>query len=252
MGEVSPTRYLVTAGWDHAPHLTPEAIAEMESSYQGQPHLLDARRNGTPSLGSGAIFPVPLSQILEPRFAIPEFWPRAYALDVGWRRTAALWGAWDPTDGTLHIYSEYYRGQAEPVIHAAAIKARGDWIRGVIDPASRGRSQKDGETLLSEYNRQGLHLTPAVNAVEAGLHACLDDFSIGQIRVFEDLENFKSEYRVYQRDENGRIVKKNDHLMDCVRYLRMSGKGVARTRPVARVEQSIANASSARDRMAGY
>ncbi len=252
MPEVSPTRYLVTAGWDHAPHLSREAISEMEKSYAGQPHLLDARRNGTPSLGSGAIYPVPLDLVLEPRFPIPDFWPRAFALDVGWRRTAALWGAWDPTDNTLHIYSEYYRGQAEPVIHATAIKARGDWIKGAIDPASRGRSQKDGTQLLVEYRRHGLLLKEAENAVEAGLFACLDDLSIGKIRVFEDLENFKSEYRVYQRDENGKVIKKNDHLMDCMRYLRMSGRQIARTRPAARVDGMLARSAGGRDPRAGY
>ena len=28
-------------------------------------------------------------------FEIPRFWPRCYALDIGWNRTAAVWGAWN-------------------------------------------------------------------------------------------------------------------------------------------------------------
>ncbi len=57
-------------------------------------------------------------------------------------RTAAVWGAWDRDDDVLYVYSEHYRGQAEPVIHAESIRSRGQWIPGVIDPASRGRGRR--------------------------------------------------------------------------------------------------------------
>jgi hypothetical protein len=42
------------------------------------------------------------------------------------------------------------------------------------------------------------------------------------------LLNFFNEYRLYRRDENGRIVKKHDHLMDVMRYLVRSGRTVAK------------------------
>jgi len=54
------------------------------------------------------------------------------------------WGAWDRQSDVIYIYSEYLRRDAEPVVHAEAIRSRGDWIRGVIDAASRGRSRSDG------------------------------------------------------------------------------------------------------------
>jgi hypothetical protein len=37
------------------------------------------------------------------------------------------------------------------------------------------------------------------------------------------LQNWLSEFRIYRRDEKGRIIKQNDHLMDTTRYLIMSG-----------------------------
>ena len=49
------------------------------------------------------------------------------------------------------------------------MNARGDWIQGVIDPASLGSNQVDGRTLMEVYGRLGLRLNPAVNAVESGL-----------------------------------------------------------------------------------
>jgi hypothetical protein len=41
-----------------------------------------------------------------------------------------------------------------------------------------------------------------------------------------------SEIRLYRRDEKGKIVKDRDHLMDCARYLIMSGMARAMTEPV--------------------
>jgi hypothetical protein len=32
------------------------------------------------------------------------------------------------------------------------------------------------------------------------------------------LQNWLSEFRIYRRDEKGKIVKQNDHLMDATRY----------------------------------
>jgi hypothetical protein len=40
------------------------------------------------------------------------------------------------------------RAKAEPSVHVAAVQARGKWIKGAIDPASRGRTQTDGRQLL--------------------------------------------------------------------------------------------------------
>src|SRR5690348_7287717 len=100
------------------------------------PHERDARAKGIPILGSGAIYPVnPDVYECEP-IEIPPYWPRAYGMDVGWKRTAAIWGAWDRESDTVYAYSEHYMGQAEPSVHADAIKARGEWIPGAMDPAS--------------------------------------------------------------------------------------------------------------------
>lgn len=247
MPEITSSRYLVQAGWDDVPHLDAKTKAELLASTP--PHLRDARSKGIPSLGAGAIYPIPKEDVEVRPFQIPDFWPRSYALDVGWNRTAVLWGAWDPADWTLYVYAEYYRGQAEPAVHATAIKARGEWIKGVIDPAARGRQQKDGEQLLALYRGAGLNLSIADNAVESGLYDCWQGLSTGKIKVFSILGNFWSEYMMYRRDENGKIVKKHDHLMDCKRYLVRSGRKVAQVKPATR---PMFNSSPVGDATAGY
>jgi hypothetical protein len=163
------TRYVVMAGWGDVPHLTAEMIAEEKARIP--PHEFEARSLGKPSLGVGAIYPVPESEFVVEPFVVPDWMPQCYALDVGWKRTAALWGAVDHANDTVYLYGEHYRGQAEPAIHAQAIRARGVWVPGVIDPAARGRGQKDGSRLMDQYVELGLNLALADNALEAGLLA---------------------------------------------------------------------------------
>ena len=93
----------------------------------------------------------------------------------------------------------------------------------MIDPAAQGRSQTDGQQLIQLYRNAGLCLSPAVNAVEAGLYKTWQMMSTGKIKVFASLGNWLSEFRLYARDKDGKVIKANDHLMDATRYLIVSG-----------------------------
>jgi hypothetical protein len=126
-----------------------------------------------------------------------------------------------------YCYSEHYQGKAEPSVHAEAIMARGTRIPGVIDPAARGRGQADGKQLLQQYLDLGLDLTPADNSRESGINEVWQSLIGGRLKVFRSLTNFLAEFRLYRRDDKGAIVKANDHLMDCARYLMASGVHIA-------------------------
>lgn len=215
--------------WDDVPHLSEAAKAELLAGIP--PHQRDARSKGIPAIGSGAIYPIAEADIVVEPFDLPPYWPRAYGLDVGWNRTAAVWGAHDRETDTLYLFSEHYRGEAEPAVHASAIRARGAWMTGAIDPASRGRQQADGEQLLNKYRGLGLNLVLANNGVEAGLFDVWQRLTTGRLKVFGTLQNWLREFRIYRRDEKGKVVKADDHLMDATRYLVMSGVQVADTAP---------------------
>jgi hypothetical protein len=224
------SKILVTATWDDVPHLSEETKAELLKEIP--PYQRDARTRGVAQLGSGGIYQMPETELAVSDFEIPGHWPRAYGMDVGWNKTAAVWGARDNQTGVIYLYSEHYRGQTEPIIHAEAIKARGQWIPGVIDPAATGSSQIDGRRLIDIYRSYGLNLEEAINAVEAGIVATWIAMSQGKLKVFKSLSNWWSEFRTYQRDEQGRIVNPHTyHLMDCTRYFMMSGIDKMKMKP---------------------
>ena len=222
----------VMVSWEDVPHLSAEQKATILAGIPAWQR--DARTKGLPQLGAGAIYQIPESEVVTAPFEIPRHWPRCFGFDVGWNRTAAIWLAKNPDTGSVYAYDEYYRGQAEPSVHAAAIRSRGVWIPGAVDPAARGRSQIDGSKLLDLYLDLGLDIEKADNTRETGIYSVWELLSQGQLKFFATLTNTRSEYRLYRRDERGNIVKSHDHLMDALRYAVMSGLARAKTEPAAR------------------
>jgi phage terminase large subunit-like protein len=225
--ESRQSKCVVQAGWKDVPHLDEEEKRKLTANTPA--YQVRARTEGEPALGSGAVYPFDESTIAVDPFAIPEFWPRAYGLDVGWERTACIWGARNPGSGVLYLYHEYYEHKGPenaPANHALAIQAQGKWIHGVVDPASAYHQ-------LTPFPEIGLKLTHADNNVEAGILTVFERLATGQLHVFSTCQNWLREFRQYHRDTKGtgKIVKSNDHLMDATRYLCVSGMAVMRVRP---------------------
>jgi hypothetical protein len=135
-------------------------------------------------------------------------------MDVGWKWTKVGWFTRSPESKVCYLHKIYSRGQQEPSIHAAAIREVGAWIPGVIDPAAAGRSQKDGQQLIHLYRGLGLRIYSACNAVDAGITKVWMMLQSGQLKVFEDCDDWFEEFRKYRRDLNGNVVKQDDHAMD--------------------------------------
>jgi hypothetical protein len=122
-------------------------------------------------------------------------------------------------------------------------------MTGVCDPAARSSSQRDGEKLVDLYRQLGLKLVMADNAVDAGIYDTWAMLSTGRLKVMNHLVNFFNEYRLYRRDENGKIVKKDDHLMDVMRYIVRSGRAVAKQ---PGFEDTMATLRDGADQVIGY
>jgi hypothetical protein len=235
------SRRAIFLDMDDVPHLGEK---EKKQILAGVPAWqIQARKSGIPGHGTGAIYPIPEDVMLIQPFDIPAHWPRSYGMDPGWNCTAVIWLAWDIDNGFRDAsgqqrypavaYDEYYRGQADPAVHAAAIMRRGPWIPGVIDPAAQKARGPDGELLIDAYCRLGLKVSKADNTVVSGIVQTWDMLSTQQLRIFNTLVNWRKEVRLYRRDEKGNIIKKNDHLMDATRYNVMSGFEVAKAPPAS-------------------
>lgn len=219
---------ITLATWDDVPHLEEKEKAKLLASIPE--FQRDARTKGIPQLGSGAIYRVNLDDILVDNFEIPAHWKKCYALDVGWNITAAVWGAINPDNDCLYIYDEMYVKQKQPYEYARQIKDRGDWIEGVIDSASNNSNQHDGTKIFDLLVGEGLKLTFPDKAVEAGIYKVWEALTNGKIKVFKSCKNLQDEYKLYRRDEKGRVVKEKDHIMDALRYLVMSGTDRAKSK----------------------
>jgi hypothetical protein len=191
-----------------------------------EPHLIDARSKGIPAIGSGAIYPISDEQIAIDDFALPDHWPRAYGMDVGWNWTASVHAALDRETDTMYIYRVYKGGKQEPPIHAQAITAPGKNIPGVCDYA--GTDQSNGHRIIEIYKDLGLNLISAdKKGKEAAIYRVLMRMTEGRLKVFKSCRAWFDEKSLYRRDENGKIVKEHDHLMDSTQYLETSIKDIA-------------------------
>lgn len=232
MPEVSPSKYLVMAGWNHVPHLSEKTKRELLDSMPS--HLRDARSKGIPVLGSGAIFPVPEETIKITPFALPSHWPRLVGGDFGWDHPSAwVWIAWDRDSDIVYVTDAYRARETLIPVQASAIKGRGAWIP--VSWPHDGYQVKDamkGEQLAQQYRNEGVNMRPehaqfpetqVVNetkesriSTEAGIQAMLTRMSTGKLKVFSHLEDWFEEFRLYHR-KDGLIVKERDDLMSATR-----------------------------------
>jgi hypothetical protein len=240
----NPSRYVVTATMSDVPHLTAEA---REAILKSTPlHQRNARETGVPSLGAGKIYPIDEELITVKDFDIPAWYPRAYGMDTGFKATAAAWIAYNLETGIGYIYDTYKRGgpaggtgyddpamvdNTEPILHAEAIKARGDWMQGVADAAAIRPT--DGKQYLHIYQNLGLKLElPDKRSLEANILAVWTALTNGKLKIFKSCLAWFDEYRIYRRDENGQVVHANDHIMNATQYIVKAGLRVAKIKPV--------------------
>jgi len=180
---------------------------------------------GVPALGSGRIFPVSEDDLKVPAFQIPSYWPRICAVDFGWDHpTAAVWLAWDRDTDTVYVTDCYRKSEDTPIIHAAAINARGKWIPVAWPHDGLQHDKGSGVQLAQQYKKLGVKMLPnraqfedGSNGVEAGLMMMLDRMQTGRLKVFDHLSEWFEEYRMYHR-KDGKVVKERDDLMSATRY----------------------------------
>lgn len=237
--EPDESRIVIPCGWDHVPHLSEKW--KLEKLANTPEYLHDTVGKGVPSLGTGAVFPIVESAfVIDPLEQIPDHWPRAFGFDGGWHNTAAVWGAYDRDTRTWYIYDDYKAGKLIVPVHAASILSRGKWIPGVGDV--RLKNVTDGSNMLDEYEDVNCPIQPAQKqGKEARIEKCRKGLTTGKIKVYKTCRHFLNEYRMYHYDDNGNLVKENDHVMDAFEHLIDEGPSICKTHSEVTMIHSAGN-----------
>lgn len=160
-------------------------------------------------------------------FPIPDYWPQIGGLDFGWDHpTAAARLAWDRDADCVYVTAVYRQSEAQPVVHAASVKAWGDWLP-IAWPHDGNNDTAAGPALAGQYRKLGLkmlreHATHEAggNSVEAGLMEMLDRMTTGRWKVFSTCDAWFDEFRLYHR-KDGKVVKLIDDVLSASRYAYM-------------------------------
>lgn len=221
------TRAVITMTIDDAAHFSDAQKAAIIESYL--PHEREARTKGIPTMGSGRIFPIAEELIRENAFPLPRHWPRICGVDFGYDHPfGACWLAWDRDADVIHVYDCYRVRLQIPVIHSAAIKARGLKIPVAWPHDGLQHDKGSGAQLAQQYRDNGVTMRPdraefpddRGNGVEAGVMEMLERMQTGRWKVAAHLNDWWEEFRLYHR-EDGKIVKEGDDLLCASRYAMM-------------------------------
>lgn len=184
----------------------------------------------------GAVYPDFLSY-LEDDFEIPKTWTRWVAHDVGINDPAAiLLGAMDPETKIIHFYREFYeRDKVLDQVAEAYKRITADIPQGylrtpLIDPSSNKRSHVTGKSYKQQFGTEyGVYFKDANNDLTSGIAKTRNMMFKGKIRFFRSLKNTIKEGCEYrypteeERNKNRNLgdipLDKNNHLMDCLRYV---------------------------------
>jgi len=215
-------------------HYTEEQRTAIIASYPA--HEREARVNGVPTLGSGRIYPIDEATIKVPAFEIPVHWARIAGIDFGWDHpSAAIELVWDRDADVVYVVKAHRQKEQTPLLFAATVKPWGDWLPWAWPHDGLQHDKGSGQALRDQYAAQGLAMlkdkathAPADgeeegtggNGVEAGVLELLDRMQTGRFKVFDHLNDWFEEFRMYHR-KDGKIVKLGDDLMSATRYANM-------------------------------
>ena len=151
-------------------------------------------------------------------FEIPSNWRRIASADPATSSfCGVLWFAEDPDSGDWYAYREALitgLAPSELVLDIMRLTQREKLWDLILDTHETW--------FIKEYRNinpdQPISLPQKVNNKENFIAMFKEDLISRKVKIFNTLENTLHQIRTYQRDAKGRIVKKNDHLVDCGLY----------------------------------
>lgn len=249
MDNPSAAQVCMQKGWDDAPHLNEKVKADLLASFPA--HQREMRTKGVPMLGHGRIYDLSEESVTCEPFPIPPHFHVIDGMDFGWDHPQAqVQLAWDKDGDVFYVTKAWKKSHMQPAQAWGAVKT---WAEGVPTawPADGLQSEKSSGIQQKKYYQDaGFSLCSAhatwpdgSNGVEAGLFEIRDLMEQGRFKVFAGLRDWFDEFLQYHRDENGKIVKSRDDVLDATRYAYMMRRFAV---PIGRIK----NKSSARSHQA--
>ena len=241
-------RYSVQMTLYDAKHLTPEQIRREIAKWPK--HEQRARIYGEPALGVGQIYPQdPEEYTIDEPFSIPDHWARLAAIDTSSASksptahpTAAVNIAYDRDDDVVYVTHEYRKKGKRPEEHWLKLRHWGRDLRWAWPKDAAKDERGTGEQLIQAYKDEGMralpihaqypkkkkkkkssakpyHETPGSTvSVERGIIDVGARLDHGRLKIFGTCPMLLGEMRQYHRDEDEKVVKIGDDLVDALRY----------------------------------
>jgi len=224
------------------PHLDPE---ECKKDYEFLPeHEREARLMGTPAGGESKVYNQPTDEITDypPVYPIPETWRQLGGIDFGRGQHpfAITWICEDPETGIKYLYKTEKRTQISSYGLVDVIKNSTSYGLNILFTYPHDMNKKTGTakpdepesydtySYVQEFKRQGLKMTRTfahtLNAgrpslsVDDGIEIMRRELYQGKLKISPSCTDFIDEYQLYSYDENAKIVKKKDDILDSTRY----------------------------------
>jgi predicted phage terminase large subunit-like protein len=187
----------------------------------------------------GPVYDVQERCFIEDLLTIPINWPAAFAVTFVGDQMAALWGAIDPQNGTIHITGERLV-RTDLFENAKTIREHSVAV-GLIDRRTPSRTEAETQRLVQNYRDQKIELTMLDPAPRAGVQHALQLLSRDNLRMFKTCIKATAEWRAYWKDDKGEAPLQGFPLMECLGILALHGKLKMRTRPLPRIPSGGGN-----------
>lgn len=227
MDKPSPAQTCMNVGWDDAPHLSEKVKTELLASFPA--HQRDMRTKGIPMLGHGRIYDIADDEITCQPFLCPDHFFVIDGQDFGWDHPQAHIQLWEDRDADVIYLANVWKGRQKKADEAWRLVK--PWAKDVpvAWPHDGNQHEKGGgQQLKEQYRSEGFRMldehatwVDGGNKVEPGIHEIRERMLDGKFKVFSTCADFFEEFRMYHRDEHGKIVKTNDDVLDAVRYAYM-------------------------------
>lgn len=172
-----------------------------------------------------------------PPFPIPPSWQKYRGIDFGTANPfCCLWGALDPSDGTMYIYREAYAKGLTAAQQARQIKQLSVdhennpeyYTMSVADPSMFNNTAGTGTTVAGQYQTNGVIVTKAKNQRVGGwqnVRRYLAPNPVDQVirlKIFDNCTNLIRTLPMMRHDRTNPEdldTKDEDHAVDALRYL---------------------------------